>query len=358
MTTSEKVPLCEYPARRIALIKPSALGDIVHSLPVLTAVRQRYPAAHIAWVVNRAYEPLLRDHPDLDETLAFDRHGARGEVGAVLRSLRFLSRLRNRRFDLVIDLQGLLRTGIMVLASGARRRVGLSTAREGAARAYTDCIEVPDADNVHAVDRYWLVAEALGARTKEIGFKVPIEPAALQWAFQKLGAFPRPWLMLGVGARWLTKRWPAEHFAALAQQAHQRFGATTIFVGGRDEAPLAQKAAGALAGPVYNLTDQTTLPQLVAVLSIADLMLANDTGPLHLAVALGRPVVAPYTCTRIRLTGPYRRQGSAVATGIWCAGSLLKTCPRLECMTELTPARLWPVVEEALSQWQMANQSA
>src|SRR5439155_4000182 len=116
--------LHDYDARRIALIKPSALGDIIHSLPVLTALRQRYPAAHIAWVVNRGYEPLLRGHRDLNETIPFDRHRRRAGVGGmVLRWMRFLSRLRSKRFDLVIDLQGLFRTALMVVASGARRRV-------------------------------------------------------------------------------------------------------------------------------------------------------------------------------------------------------------------------------------------
>src|SRR5438105_337776 len=152
---------------RIVLIKPSALGDIVHSLPVLTALRQRFPAAHIAWVVNKSYEPLLRGHPDLDETIAFDRNALRAGLGdTVLTYLRFLARLSNRRFDLAIDLQGLFRTGAMTWASGAPRRMGLSSAREGAAHAYTDCIRVPDAENLHAVDRYWLVAEALGVKTK------------------------------------------------------------------------------------------------------------------------------------------------------------------------------------------------
>jgi heptosyltransferase I len=88
------------------------------------------------------------------------------------------------------------------------------------------------------------------------------------------------------------------------------------------------------------------------------LMLANDTGPLHLAAALGRPVVAPYTCTRLRLTGPYGRPRSAVETGVWCAGSLVKRCDRLECMSELKPARLWPLVEEVLSRWQISNSCA
>jgi lipopolysaccharide heptosyltransferase I len=357
MTTLRTLPLGEYPARRIALIKPSALGDIVHSLPVLAALRQRYPEAHIAWVVNRSFEPLLAGHPDLDETIVFERNALRaGLMNSVLMTMRFLSRLRRRRFDLVIDLQGLLRTGLMALASGATRRVGLASAREGAVRAYTDVVS--DAGHSHAVDRYWTVAEALGTTHKTIRFQVPVAPAAAQWALAQLDGAPRPWLMLGVGARWQTKRWPTTHFAALLQQAQQRFGGTAVLVGGPDETMLAHDTARRLRGPVRNLTGRTTLPQLVAVLQLADVMIANDTGPLHLAAALGRPVVAPFTCTQVRLTGPYGQPASAVETQVWCRGSLRKTCDRLECMSELTPARLWPLVEEVLATWQSKHRCA
>src|SRR5579883_1500441 len=117
-------PLSAYPARRIALIKPSALGDIIHSLPVLTALRRRYPHAHIAWVVNRGYEPLLQGHPDLDATLPFDRSASRRNWTRIPWHYgRFLRLLRQEHFDLVLDLQGLLRSGLMTAASGAPRRV-------------------------------------------------------------------------------------------------------------------------------------------------------------------------------------------------------------------------------------------
>src|SRR5580765_4723389 len=102
--------LHEVNPRRIALIKPSALGDVVHSLPVLSALRERWPAAHITWVINKSYEPLIAGHRDLDATLAFDRASLkRGPVAAVMTAMRFARQLRQRRFDLVIDLQGLLR---------------------------------------------------------------------------------------------------------------------------------------------------------------------------------------------------------------------------------------------------------
>jgi lipopolysaccharide heptosyltransferase I len=354
-----KPPLEEYRAERIAIIKPSALGDIVHALPVLTALRQRFPAAHLAWIVNKSYEPLLAGHPDLNETIAFDRKAAqRGMRSMVLYNLRFLQELRQRRFDLVIDLQGLFRAAVMTWASGARRRVGLSTAREGAVRAYTDVVPVADFFAIHAVDRYWLVAQALGIKQKEIRFNLPVVPAALEWAREQLMPLPRPWLMLTVGSRWQTKRWPVEHFAALTREAQSRFGGTAVFLGGGDETALAQQTAAGLTGPTLDLTGRTTLPQLSAVLSLADLLVSNDTGPLHLAVALGRPIVSPYTCTRALLTGPYGRQRSVVETKVWCAGSLVKQCSRMECMTELTPAKLWPLVEEELSAWQTAQRCA
>src|SRR5271166_3615344 len=176
-------PLNEYRARRIALIKPSALGDIVHSLPVLTAVRQRFPAAHITWVVNRGYEPLLRGHPDLDETLPFNRSPIRsGIFHSGVGYLNFLRHLRQRRFDLAIDLQGLLRSGLMTRATGAARRVGLSSAREGAGWFYTDVVPVVDENALHAVDRYWLIAEALGAGGGHKQFRVPVSKVARHWA--------------------------------------------------------------------------------------------------------------------------------------------------------------------------------
>ena len=338
--------------RRIALIKPSALGDIAHSLPVLTALRQRFGDAHIAWVVNRGYAPILEDHPDLNETVQFDRGAMRqGWLRGGWYFARFLKQLRSLQFDMVIDLQGLLRTGLMTRATGAAVRIGLASAREGSRLCYTH--RVDDRTGVtHAVDRYWRVIEALGDAPPRKTFHVPAQRDAQAWVRQQLQHLPRPWLTVGVGSRWLTKRWPPEHFAALVHRAQEHFGGTAIFVGTPEEADLARQAAARTTGPMSQLTGVTTLPQLVAVLAECDVMIANDTGPLHLAVALGRPVVAPYTCTLIERTGPYQQEDRAVATSIWCRGSYLKTCPRMECMADLTPARLWPALERILRTWQ------
>ena len=158
-----RCPLQELNPRRLALLKPSSLGDIVHALPVLTALRRRFAAAHITWIVNRSYEPLLEGNPDLDATLTFDRGALkRGVVSTAMTAVRFANTLRSGKFDLAIDLQGLFRSGLVTFATGAARRVGLSTAREGAAHFYTDVIPTPGLDEAHAVDRCWRAAEAFG----------------------------------------------------------------------------------------------------------------------------------------------------------------------------------------------------
>jgi lipopolysaccharide heptosyltransferase I len=359
MVGKGRIPLHDYPARRIALIKPSALGDIIHSLPVLTALRQRYPQAHIAWVVNRGYEPLLRGHPDLDATLPFDRGASRsGLLQGVLNYIQFFHRFWRERFDLVVDLQGLLRSGLMTASSGAARRVGLSSAREGASWFYTDVVRVADFKAIHAVDRYWLLAQAFGAGDGPKRFRLNIPDVERQWAAAFLRDCPRPWLALGVGSRWITKRWLPEHFAALTRQAQEQHGGTALFVGSSDETALAHAAAALLPGPVRILTGRTTLPQLTALLARADVMIANDTGPLHLAAALGRPVVAPYTCTQVLLNGPYGAEAQCVESRVWCQGSYLKKCNRLDCMAELTPDRLWPILQRILETWKSNPLSA
>jgi heptosyltransferase-1 len=350
------VPLPTTP-RRIAIIKPSALGDVMHALPVLSAIRRRFPNAHIAWVVNDVYAPLLAPHPDLDEVIRFDRGSLRrGWIAGGTAFLRALRHLRRQRFDLVLDLQGLLRSGLMTLATSAPIRVGLTSAREGARWCYTHRVE--DVRNEqHAVDRCARVAEALGA-VIDHKVRLPVDPSARQWALATLSPWPRPWLAVGAGSRWLTKRWLPAHFSALLGQAQAHFGGTAVFIGTPDEADVSRQVAEGIAGPHCDLTGRTTLPQLAAVLAEADVMLANDTGPLHLAVALGRPVVAPYTCTRVALNGPYGQFTHAVETRVWCKGSYLKRCDRLECMADLTPDRLWPLLHEVLETWQRQRRPA
>ncbi|MCZ2342313.1 MAG: glycosyltransferase family 9 protein [Bacteroidales bacterium] len=339
--------------RRIALIKPSALGDIVHTLPVLTALRRKFPDATITWIVNQSYESLLTGHPHLTDTLAFERGRFRqGFRASCTYTVHFLNALRRRRFDLVIDLQGLLRTGLMTASTAAPIRVGFANAREGARWFYTHAVAVPDAETIHAVDRYWRVAEWLGAGATTKEFLLPVRPEEIRAAERELDGLPRPWLAMAVGSRWVTKQWPPEYFAELANRAFAAAGGSVILVGVANDCTLSQQVRSGLRAPALDLTGKTSLPRLTAILALADVMIANDTGPLHLAAALGRPCVAPYTCTKTVKHGPYGVPGAGVETTAPCGGSYLKRCPHgFRCFNDLTPKRLWEPLSEVLRSW-------
>jgi heptosyltransferase I len=344
-------------ARRIAIIKPSALGDIVHALPVLTALRGRFPTADITWVVNAAYEALLAGHPDLTNTLPFDRGAFRGVRGALTTTVAFAVELRRRQFDLVIDMQGLLRSGLMAWGTGAPTRVGFANAREGSRYAYTHKVKSPALDAAHAVDRMWRIAEVFGVGQLPKTFRVPLKGAEVDAAGRELAALSRPVISVAVGAKWHTKRWPAGYFAELLNRANEHFGGSCVFIGTGEDSVLTREVVDRLRGPALDLTGKTALPRLAAVLLQADAMLGNDTGPLHLAAALGRPCVAPYLCTRAALHGPYAQADGCIETTVACGGSYLKKCGNMICVPDLTPDRLWPKLAETLDRWRRALSS-
>jgi ADP-heptose:LPS heptosyltransferase len=204
----------------------------------------------------------------------------------------------------------------------------------------------------------WCVAEAFGVGSEPKVFRVPLQPAEVAAAHQELAALPRPVVAVAAGAKWTTKRWPTAHFAELLNRAHSRFGGSAVFVGATEDVGLSRDVIASFRGPSLDLTGKTTLPRLSAVLALVDVMLANDTGPLHLAAALGRPCVAPYLCTRVALHGPYPQAANCVETTVACAGSYIKKCRNMICMPELTADRLWPKLAETLDKWQRNSRSA
>ncbi len=350
MNADQRSQLRSLRPERVCLIKPSSLGDVVHAFPMLASLRRHWPEARISWVINRGLRSLVDGHPDLDEVIPFDRDQIKLRPGAVGPIGKFLLDLRSRRFDLAIDLQGLFRSGVMTLATGASVRVGLSSSREGA-WLFTNRRVNTSGPEVHAVDRLLKVAEAFGADISSPSGSVAYSDADLRWVDRELERLPRPWVALNVGARWLTKRWPPEHFAEVARRAQGRLGAGLILVGAPEDRPLVDLLSANLdphcLAPL-DLCGRTTLPQLAALASRVDLFVSNDTGPLHLAAASGARSVGIYTCTSPTRTGPYGPKSVAVQSCVWCAPSYRKTCDRMECMSELSPDRVWAVVEAQL----------
>ena len=352
MNADDRASLRDLQPRRVCLIKPSSLGDIAHAFPTLAALRRHWPEASLSWVVNQGLRSLVDGHPDLDEVIPFDRGRIKLRPGGVAPLARFLLDLRRREFDLAIDLQGLFRSGVMTAATGASVRIGLKSAREGAGVFYTHAVD-DRGDGIHAVDRLLRVASACGASADGSAGSVACSAANRRWAQAELARLPRPWVAFNIGARWLTKRWPPEHFAAVARRARERWGAGLILVGAPEDRPLVAALQVAL-GPagtagVLDLCGQTSLPELAALAGEVDLFISNDTGPLHLAVAAGARTVGVYTCTSPARTGPYGPNSAVAQSCVWCAPSYRKTCPRMECMAELTPDRVWAVVEQQLA---------
>ncbi|GIX03012.1 MAG: lipopolysaccharide heptosyltransferase I [Planctomycetaceae bacterium] len=328
----------EVEARRVLILKPSALGDVVQALPLLTPLRQRFPHAHFTWLIQSRFADLVQQHPQLDDVWCISRRPSWGEVWQVLR------RLRQGRFDLVLDLQGLCRTGILTWATQARWRVGLQTAREGAHFSYNRV--VPDSGwQIPAAQRYWRVAEVFGVGHIPPQAYIPYTPQDDQQAEQWLGTLPRPLIGVQLGAQWETKRWPPERFAAAVQPVLQQFPGSVILVGSREEEPLARRFCltgnfSSLEQRVLSLVGRTTLRQLTCVLQRLDVLLTNDSGPMHLAAALGTPIVGLFTCTDAYRSGPVGDGHRCLQAAVPCAACYHKRCPlrgaaTLRCLTAI-----------------------
>lgn len=331
--------------RRICLIKPSALGDVVQTLPLLPVLNECYPDATITWVISKSFAGLLEGHPLIDELLIFDRRGTWGSWWQLLRQLRA------KKFDLVFDLQGLLRTGIMTWATKAPVRVGLETAREGSHWA-TNCTIPGTSRSVPAHARNWRVAEVLGFGLFPREVTLGWESSVFEWYREQFsGRGTRPVLAISPGAQWVTKRWPVEKYAAVAERAILELGMSICVVGSPAEIELAASLEAAIRtsipdAPVRNLAGKTSLKQLAAVLGLADMTLSNDSGPLHLAAELGTPSVGVFLCTDPDRSGPPGEQHVMVSTEVECRASYKKQCllagdQHMCCMKELSIERVW-----------------
>ena len=327
---------------RILIVKPSALGDIVHALPLLHLLRQRFPAAHITWLVTPAFASLLEGHPLLDDVIRFDRRGMATwwrSPAAAAQLLRFALRLRREKFDLVIDLQGLLRSGWIAWQTRAAVRVGFDYAREGAPWFYTHRLSTPSHER-HAVERYLDVAEALGCGRGPVVFDFAINDADRRAVSKMTGGTGR-YAVLLPGTNWDTKRWPAEHFGELVGPLRDEVGDVFI-AGGPDVAPLAFAGATSLAG-------KTSLRQLAALLERAAVVIANDSGPMHIAAALGRPLVALYGPTNAVRTGPYARNDAVLQLDLPCRPCYSRKCSHQSCLRWITTSHVMTALRQQIA---------
>ncbi len=243
------------PPNRILLIKPSAIGDVVHALPILNLLRKRWPAAHISWMVTPGCAGMLEGHPQIDEVILFERHRYAKlwrDPEMFMELLQLTRQLRSGKFDLVIDLQGLFRSGWLTYQTRAPIRVGFSNAREFAWLGYTHRVPVETMEQ-HALERYLSITELLGCGREPVEFVFATSDADREFAANLTNGIDR-FALLFPGTNWPTKRWPVAHFADLVEPLQQRFGLRSIVGGSTGEAQLASQIRGAV-----NLAGKTNL---------------------------------------------------------------------------------------------------
>ena len=325
---------------KILIVKPSSLGDIVHSLPFLNVLKTCYPKAEIHWVIAKGLEGLLEGHQMIDRLWIIHKDMWK-KITYARRTVKeiklLLKELKKEKYDLTVDLQGLLRSGIITKATGAPVRVGFHEAREGSRLFYTH--KVKGGKDIHAVDRYLKIADYLGCDIKDVRFPFPSYSTYLP----NPSLFSEDYAVIIPGARWKTKVWPAEKFGKLASKLSLK----TVIVGSSGEIGAADTIIKLSQGKSISLAGKSDLKELVEVIRHAQFVVSNDSGPMHIAAALNIPVLAIFGPTESRRTGPYGDGHTIIRENVPCAPCFKKTCNDMKCMNDLSVEKVYKIIKKS-----------
>jgi heptosyltransferase-1 len=333
---------------RILLIKLSSLGDVINALPTLEALRSLFPRGHITWLVEDTNAPVLAGHPALDEIWPVPRPrlGNGRFLANLQETFQAARRLRERPFDLVIDLQGLFKSAFWAALARGGRKLGYDRTREFSYLALTERLAPFDSE-AHAVWRYLNVARYLGAPAVPPLFRLGLNtPEDLDHLISP--ETRRPLAVMHPGARWPTKLWPAAHWARLAGWLAREKGFQVVITGSPGDRNLAGEIIATAEVPILNLAGRTSLAELAALLRKARLAVTTDTGPMHLACALGTPVAALFGPTAPWRTGPFGQGHEVVRLALPCSPCFRRLCPEPRCLTELKAPAVQEAVEKIL----------
>ncbi len=295
--------VAERPAQRILIVRLSAIGDVVQGMPIACALRQRFPDAFLAWAVGESAASLLHGHEALDALITLPRGWLRSP-SAIGRLRR---RLRAMHFGTVIEAQGLTKAAIVAWLSGAKRRIGFGHPWGRELSQWINTERIDTGSVTHVVDRNLSLLQPLGITSPEVRFCVPEYPgdrAAAERIIRQAGLV-RGFAMINSGAGWPSKLWPNDRYSAVAFHLGRERGVPTLVVwGSRDEHLSAQQIVAGSAGQAH-LAPRTTLTRLAALARRARLFIGSDTGPLHLAAAVGTACVGLYGPWPADRHGPY-----------------------------------------------------
>ena len=314
----------------------SSLGDVLHTLPFVAELRERFPHARLTWLVHPQFSGFVPDPPMVDEVIYFDKvkfnKMSLGKKWSCFKEMRSL--LHSRNFDLVIDMQGLFKSAVLAAISGCDNRIGYCEMREGSGLVSKAITGAHAKD--HVIERYLDVARYLGCAVKDIRFPMPDLQKEWQAVQEKTEAVKEPYVVLVPGARWETKKWPIEYFSELAEMI-LRDGKQVVLAGGPEDTSLGSQITRLSPG-VTDLTGKTGLRELGALIQHSTAYISGDTGPLFIAAAMKRPLIALYGPTRPDRTGPYGSSEAVIIRApVSCAGCLKKRCSKWICMKAITP---------------------
>jgi lipopolysaccharide heptosyltransferase I len=336
----------------VLLVKPSALGDIVHTFPIVRAIKQSIPNVLIDWVVADSYADLARMSPHINEVFPFRRKawGKWWKTSTVMEVFGYIKSLRQREYGAILDLQGLLRSGLITFVARADLKIGFANGREGAPIFYNSKIPAPD-HGAHAIDRYFSTLIGLGIdQPGPVGYDLEIPVKESLWA--DLNTPNEPFAIINPNSRWETKRWSPEQFGNLAAKLYKEEGLKCVIIGGPFDIERGKQVADIAGEGVVNLTGKGGIVHLAAALKKATVMFSNDSGPLHLAVALGTPTVSIFGPTDPAMTGPYGPGHAVIRQNLDCAPCFKRQCPyNHECMKQTC-------VDEIIEAWRGLKREA
>ena len=334
---------------KILIVKMSAIGDVIHTLPALTALRRHYPAAQIDWLVEDTAADLLRGHPALSGVLVWRRRlfaqlFAAGKLLSATRLFfRSLQELRRTRYDLIIDFQALLKSSLWIFLAQGRRKAGFGKGMEHAENSHlflNERIPAPSME-IHALDRGLKLIEALGIDSSRVVYDVPTDEITAKALLEEKGIHPhRPLIAINPVAKWPTKLWEPEKFGKVAERLLSQ-GYQVVFTGSPQDSAMIDEIGHSNKAPMIRLDGQTTLKTLAALYRSSRAVITTDTGPMHLAAAVGTPVVALFGPTAPWRTGPYGDGHVVVRAGLSCSPCFMRAChtvafEKMACMKRIT----------------------
>ena len=344
--------------KNVLIIKLSSIGDVVHSLPFLEVVKRHFPEAQIDWVVEEESSQIVMGHAAIRRLIVSRRKAWIGKLKQGVRfspvfgeAARFLKELRRVEYDLIIDLQGLLKSGILAGLARGKKKIGMSSAREGAGLFLSERA-VPVDYNQHAVDRYLQVARYLKCDCSAWNGNIPVSAADMERIrrlVHGLGSGQGPLVAVNPIARWRTKLWDAERFAILADRLCNELSCCIVFTGGGRDRGIIQEICSMMANRSVNLAGRTTLKELACLYFLCRLVVTTDTGPMHIAAAMGCPVVALFGPTDPGRTGPYGPGHAVITADLECRPCFKRNCDHVSCMKQITVDQCFETVRDMLS---------